>query len=97
MGMAEFSVRESARAARSGIDFFPPIEERFDAFDPERAASSERWWSETARNAGTDSAAKREYFAVVHEMFSHLGSAVRALVRAELMGSAVTPGSETLP
>ena len=93
IGMAGVSVRESARAAKSGMDFFPPIEERFDAFDPERSASSERWWSGTMQNARTDSAARREYFAVVHEMFSRLGSAVRGLVRAEVMRAEVTPNT----
>ena len=99
VGMAGVSVRESARAARSGIEFFPPIEERFDTFDPERAASSERWWSETMQNARTDSAARREYFAVVHEMFSRLGGAVRVLARAEVhvAASPNAPGSERLP
>ena len=80
--------------------FFPPIDERYDAFDPELSASSERWRSETMQSARADSEARREYFAVVHEMFSRLGSAVRGLVRAELMrGEAVTdpPASERLP
>ena len=100
IGMAGVSVRESARAAGSGLDFFPPIEGRFDAFDPERSASSERWWSETIQNTRTDSAARREYLRVVHEMFSRLGSAVRSLVRAEVVRADVAPnapGSERLP
>lgn len=98
IAMAGVSVRESARAARSGIDFFPPITERFDSFNPEQSASSERWWSETMRNAKTDSEARREYFAVVQEMFSRLGNAVRSLVRTELMPAAPhAPASERVP
>ncbi len=95
VGMAGVSVRESARAARSGMDFFPSIEERFDTFDPERTANSERWWSETTQNSRTDSEAKREYFGVVQEMFSRLGSAVRSVVQAEVVPN--EPGSGRLP
>jgi len=105
MDMAAVSVRESARAARSGVEFFPPIGGRFDLFDPERAASSDGWWSETMRNAGTDSEARREYHAVVQEMFSRLGVAVRGVVRAEVLRDGLpgadaaphTSGPETLP
>ena len=100
IGMAGISVRESARAATSGMEFFPPIEGRFDTFDPERSASSERWWSETMRNSKTDSEAGREYSAVVREMFSRLGSAVRGLVRAEVVRAEAAPdmpGTERFP
>lgn len=95
VGMAGVSVRDSARAARSGLDFFPSIQERFDTFDPERTANSEGWWSETTQISQTDSEAKREYFGVVQEMFFHLGSAVRSVVQAEVVSN--EPGSERLP
>jgi hypothetical protein len=84
IAMAHASVRVSARAATASMAFFPPIAERFDAFDPERAASSEAWWAQTMQKSEVDSPARREYFDVVQTMFSRLGEAVRGVVSAEL-------------
>jgi len=85
VAMAELSARQSARAGQTSMDFFPSIEARFDAFDPEQTVRSGRWWEETIRNAGMDSPAKREYSEVVQEMFSRLGSALRTVVYSEVL------------
>lgn len=85
VAMAELSARQSARAGQTSMDFFPSIEARFDAFDPEQTVRSDRWWNETMRNAGMDSAAKREYSEVVKETFSRLGSAIRTVVHPEVL------------
>ena len=90
-GMAHASVRDSARAARTSMDFFPPIQERFDTFDPERSVGEDRWWRETLRNSAVDSEARREYFGVVQEMFSRLGGAVRSVVGAEVVEPRLLP------
>jgi hypothetical protein len=82
--MAHASVRDSARAATASMAFFPPIRERFDVFDPERAASSEAWWTQTMQRSEVDSPGRREYLDVVQTMFSRLGAAVRGIVSAEL-------------
>ncbi len=85
IALAGVSVRESARAARSSMNFFPPIEQRFDAFDPERSVAEDRWWNATMRNSELDSAARGEHIGVVNEMFRHLGGALRTVVRAEVV------------
>ena len=83
--MAQLSVRQSARAGRVSIDFFPPIQARFDAFDPEKYVDRDPWWKQPLRSGRGDSVAKQEYFRIVEEMFSRLGIAVRTVVEAEVL------------
>jgi hypothetical protein len=83
--MAGRSATQSAKAGQASMDFFPPIQDRFDSFDPEQTVRGDGWWEATARNARMDSAAKREYSEVVEEMFSRLGSAVRTVVYSEVL------------
>jgi hypothetical protein len=85
VAMAGRSASQSAKAGQASMDFFPPIQARFDSFDPEQTVHSDGWWEETARNGKIDSAAKREYSAVVQETFSRLGSAIRTVVHSEVL------------
>jgi hypothetical protein len=85
VAMAGLSASQSAKAGQASMDFFPSIQARFDAFDPEQTVRSDGWWEETARNGKIDSAAKREYSAVVQETFSRLGSAIRTVVYSEVL------------
>ncbi|MGH9659343.1 MAG: hypothetical protein ACRD96_12420, partial [Bryobacteraceae bacterium] len=85
VAVAGLAARQSAKAGQASMDFFPSIQARFDAFDPEQTVRSDGWWEETLRNGRMDSRAKREYSEVVQEMFSRLGSAVRTVVYSELL------------
>ena len=85
VALAGHSASQSAKAGQASMDFFPSIQARFDAFDPEQTVRSDGWWEETLRNGRMDSAAKREYSEVVQEMFSRLGSAVRTVVHSEVL------------
>jgi hypothetical protein len=83
--MAGRSASQTAKAGQASMDFFPSIQARFDSFDPEQTVRSDGWWETTVRNGRMDSAAKREYSAVVGEMFSRLGSAIRTVVHSEVL------------
>ncbi|MCH7615973.1 MAG: hypothetical protein IH978_09630, partial [Nitrospinae bacterium] len=94
VSVAHFSVRQSARAGKTSIDFFPEIDLQFDTLDPQKYTRSDRWWEETLKRGRMDSEAKQEYFRVVKEMFSHLGGAVRTVVQTEVLQAARRPHSD---
>lgn len=83
--VAEESVARSPVAARTAINFFPPIPKDQDlaTFDPS-AYMTDAWWAQVEASAESDSKVQRKYFNSVKESFELFGKAVRSLVKTEL-------------
>jgi len=77
------SEKNSAKAARTAIQFFPKLPKKIDEFEA-HAYMDAIWWEDVKKRAATESKTQKSYMGVVRNLFELLGESMRLFVLEEL-------------